>query len=137
MLAAGDQYLQQMGKLVGVIRQNAKSLRQEPPPPQDEIASAYRDVDAALLELFTILGRIELLFGENSPTFEQADEAYDYWQSVVTAVGAWGEGAPGALEFFDATLGDPASGTAIGRFSPAARRDIRRTGFRLIRKYRI
>jgi hypothetical protein len=131
MLTAADEFLQTVSALANSVAPVRWALEREPRV-DEEVADALRTMEALYEELLPKAIRLELLFGD-SPTVHYAGEISDYFHNLRELVIDWKQGAPDAAEAALAVIRDEDGGPPAVEFGEAVRRDVKRTGFRLLR----
>ena len=134
MLTAADEYLQAVSALATSVAPVRWALEREPRV-DAEVADAIKTMEDILGDLMTKGVRLDLLFGE-SATVYYAGQVFDYFHDLRDLLIAWREGEPDAADLVLAKMEDEDGGPPGGEFAEAARRDVQRTGFRLLSPFR-
>ena len=131
MLTAADEFLQALIDAVNRVG-DVNALIKHQRVPKIRLDEAFADLDAARDELGVMLGRINLLFGRDSPTWESASSADEAIRGSATVLRALRSGEPddqNLYVYFAAKLK-----AAADRFGADARSDVRAVGLRPLRR---
>ena len=131
MLTAADEFLQALIDAVNRVG-DVNALIKHQRVPKIRLDEAFADLDAARDELGVVLGRINLLFGRDSPTWESASSADEAIRGSATVLRALRAGEPddqNLYVYFAAKLK-----AAADRFGADARSDVRAVGLRPLRR---
>lgn len=130
MLTAADEFLQALTDAVNRVG-DVRTLLREDGPPEGDVDEAFERLEEVLDELRIVLGRVDLLFGAETTTWDSASTAYDAITGSAQALRALRAGEAGAENLFN-FYGGKLKAAADG-FGADARHDVRGIGLRFPR----
>jgi hypothetical protein len=127
MLTAADEYLQALTDAVNRVG----DVRTLPNDAEAQLDDAFEQLEEALDEARVMLGRVNLLFGANSPTWATASTAFKAVSDQAETLHALRAGSAEARNIFNYNAGVLQS--SVDSFGADARSDVRAVGMRFPR----